>query len=403
MFDQPSLDALAESIRQFGLIQPIVVADLPLPDGTLELMAGERRLRAHIQLGLTEIKCIRMNQTDPWMKEMIQLEENLRRENLTTSEEVEAKLRIHELHQMKYGPADVGEKVIKEQGGWGTVQTADLLNESLGGIRQDLQLAKAIRDDPELAKFANSSGKRAAFKAIKVRQEHAMRAVLADVLSSELPPSGTEGIILGDALTVLATFPDDSFDFCVTDPPYEINFGRLQEQLPFDDTNKLNDLQLIFKELLRVLRIGAHCYVFGAAARQTEMRLMLEGAGLWVCPVPLIWVKDNSYNLRPYYWRGINYEVIWYCAKGYPNSLTRIQQSSTYHFPTPTTRVHPTEKPIELVKQLIEECSQLKERGIDPFLGGGTFTLACKELDRIGVGIEIEKSWWFEAMQRLEG
>ena len=81
-----------------------------------------------------------------------------------------------------------------------------------------------------------------------------------------------------------------------------------------------------------------------------------------------------------------------------------IQKLSTFEHPVlaGSEKVHPAEKPVPLIRWLIENCSQPFERGIDPFLGGGSFTLACKQLGRRAVGIELDKLWWFEAKQRLE-
>jgi DNA modification methylase len=67
------------------------------------------------------------------------------------------------------------------------------------------------------------------------------------------------------------------------------------------------------------------------------------------------------------------------------------------------SKTHPAEKSIEVIKWLIENCSQSKERGIDPFLGSGSFAVACKELDRRCVGIERDNLWWYEALKRVKG
>ena len=82
-FSEESLDELAESIRRHGILQPLSVRR----EGTsYELIAGERRLRAGILAGLTEIPCIIMQMTDQ-ESSMVALVENLQRQDLDFIEE----------------------------------------------------------------------------------------------------------------------------------------------------------------------------------------------------------------------------------------------------------------------------------------------------------------------------
>ena len=83
-FDEESLNSLAESIKQHGLIQPILVR--PIPGGGYMIVAGERRYRACQIAGLTEIPVIIRELTDKETME-IALIENLQRENLNPIEE----------------------------------------------------------------------------------------------------------------------------------------------------------------------------------------------------------------------------------------------------------------------------------------------------------------------------
>ena len=82
-FDQESLDELAQSIRQQGVITPVTVREMP--DGNYQLIAGERRLRASQIAGLTDIPAYIRIATDTQMMEMA-LVENIQRENLNAME-----------------------------------------------------------------------------------------------------------------------------------------------------------------------------------------------------------------------------------------------------------------------------------------------------------------------------
>src|ERR1700744_234097 len=96
-FDEARLKSLAESIRQYGVLQPLVVtrADIELPGGGLqsayELIAGERRLRASKLIGLREVPVvIRVGEQTDHMKLELAIIENLQREDLNSIDRAKA-------------------------------------------------------------------------------------------------------------------------------------------------------------------------------------------------------------------------------------------------------------------------------------------------------------------------
>lgn len=94
-FDEQQIEELAESIRERGLIQPLVVRKV---DGKFELIAGERRLRAIMSLGQTEVRVVVHEATDQEVAELT-LIENLQRADLTPLEEAEQ----YRLLQTRFG------------------------------------------------------------------------------------------------------------------------------------------------------------------------------------------------------------------------------------------------------------------------------------------------------------
>ncbi|OQB24278.1 MAG: Nucleoid occlusion protein [Firmicutes bacterium ADurb.Bin182] len=83
-FDDEGISELAQSIRQVGLIQPLVVRRM---EGGYELVAGERRLRACKSIGMQKVTCIIQNDVYEEDSAMMALIENLQRENLHYLEE----------------------------------------------------------------------------------------------------------------------------------------------------------------------------------------------------------------------------------------------------------------------------------------------------------------------------
>ena len=108
-FDEDSLMELAESIRQFGLLQPILVQD---KKDHYEIIAGERRWRAAKLAGLKEIPVIIKELTDQEVVE-ISLIENIQRENLNPIEEAQAYKRL--LTEFNLKQDEVAERVSKSR------------------------------------------------------------------------------------------------------------------------------------------------------------------------------------------------------------------------------------------------------------------------------------------------
>lgn len=390
-----NIDKLANSISEYGLLQPIVV------DRELNLIAGERRLRAHQLLNRDEIEVNFVDELDGWRKCVMELEENLQRENITYAEECEAKLRLHELYQEKYGKTVEGQK-----GGHRLVDTATLLGEAEGLTKSDIALARAIRNNPSLALKDNKS---AAYKAMRGGEELALRTAIASILAEDSKGQGEVDVkvVLGDALAVLARYPNDSFDFCVTDPPWGVNVDdsvNLEvgwSEVRVDDTRGLGMQEDVFHELYRVLRDGAHLYVFFASMLQEETYEMLVRCGFTVRKIPLVWHKSRSGNIDVTHRFTSCYEPIFFCHKGKPRPFQCPGMEDVFTFSTPTKKVHPTEKPRALIEMLVDNCSVPNEIGVDPFAGSGVFGEACHVLVRRALLIELDPEYYTHCYERV--
>ena len=118
-FDQDRLKDLADSIRQYGVLQPLVVSRIEMirEDGGMsveyELIAGERRLRASKIAGLKEIPVIIRVGDDNMAKLELAIIENLQREDLNAVERARAFMRLVE--EFKFTHAQVGQKVGKSR------------------------------------------------------------------------------------------------------------------------------------------------------------------------------------------------------------------------------------------------------------------------------------------------
>ena len=96
-FDEEKLEALAENIREHGVLQPILVR--PLKSGAYQIVAGERRWRASRMAGLTEIPAY-VKELDDEKTAQIALIENVQREDLTPIEEAQAYRKLMDSYNM---------------------------------------------------------------------------------------------------------------------------------------------------------------------------------------------------------------------------------------------------------------------------------------------------------------
>jgi ParB family chromosome partitioning protein len=115
-FEESRLKSLAESIRQYGVLQPLVVTrtDVERPDGGLqslyELIAGERRLRASKLIGLKEVPVvIRVGEQTDHLKLELALIENLQREDLNSIDRAKSLAQLSDEFGLSH--AEIGAKV----------------------------------------------------------------------------------------------------------------------------------------------------------------------------------------------------------------------------------------------------------------------------------------------------
>jgi DNA modification methylase len=215
-------------------------------------------------------------------------------------------------------------------------------------------------------------------------------------------------IYLGDCREIMCQLPPGSVDLLVTDPPYGVNYQSNYRSEGFEriqgDDGKLN-VEAAMALACRVLRHGGHIYVFGPAR-------------LFHCPVSvtaeLIWDKGNrglGDLAQPW---GTQHERILFAASVMSKAerdqnryglAARLRRGSVLRVNRKhgqAVQNHPTEKPTELLRQLIEASSSMGDIVFDPFLGSGSTLVAAAMEGRQGIGIEIVEKYAAIAARRLE-
>lgn len=176
----------------------------------------------------------------------------------------------------------------------------------------------------------------------------------------------------GDAREVLPAFATESFDLVVTDPPYGVSFasGRRSESFGTIENDGAQDREVVrsvLRECVRLVGQSRHLYVFGPVD-------VLEGLKVGEC-VSLVWDKvANGAGDLTAPWATAHEPITFAVSKhrhageaGRPSPAARLRKGSVLRFTRPTGRKvrHPNEKPVPLLRELIESSS----RGGDIVLG----------------------------------
>src|SRR5690606_700763 len=123
---------------------------------------------------------------------------------------------------------------------------------------------------------------------------------------------------------------------------------------------------------------GTHCYVMTNVLNLSSMIQSAEQAGFKLHNV-LVWRKNNV-TPSQYYMK--NAEYILFLRKGKAKYINNIGTKTVIDVNNVRNKIHPTEKPVELMRILIENSSQVGDTVLDPFAGSGSTLIAGIECGR---------------------
>lgn len=412
-FDPESLMELTESIRERGLLHAPVLRE---EAGKFLLVAGERRIKAIQDLwalgdtlvfnnspipeGL--IPYVTLGQLNPLDAEEAELDENIRRRDLTWQELASVHERLHSLRQRQ------AEKVGKVHS---VADTAlELTGRSDGAyqgtVRKELIVAKHL-DDTEVSKAKSVDE---AFKILK-RKEESRRNVEAAIQVGKTLTVASHTLLNVDCLQWMATCPEGIFDVICTDPPYGMgadNFGDAAGKLTsiehhYDDS--LESWQQLMQEWShlswRVTKLQAHCYICCDFDRFHELKLLMQAAGWYVFRTPIINQKVGSGRVPlPEHGPRRQYEIIMYCIKGkkpvthiYPDVMQTQADQNDGHGAT---------KPIAMYQNLLQRSVRPGDLVLDSFCGSGGIFPAAHSFKCLATGLEISPEYYGLSMKRLQ-
>lgn len=209
------------------------------------------------------------------------------------------------------------------------------------------------------------------------------------------PQDFVNKIICGDSRELIKRIPDKSIDAVITDPPYGLGKKNIMND------NDLSVFYEILPECYRVLKDDSFFITFFSTKYLPDL---------------------FKQNLFTYLW-----QIVLYCPEGKVNSpvgITKymscfvfikgspkiVQRAKDLFVDTPGKMIepdegyieHPTPKPKHFIKELLKMFTKEGELILDPFVGSGSVSLACYQMNRNFIAFEIKKEYCLLAYQRLE-
>ena len=205
----------------------------------------------------------------------------------------------------------------------------------------------------------------------------------------------------GDCFELMKDIPDKSIDLILTDIPYG-KVNRKSNGLRNLDKGNADivdfDMQDMVTEFCRVTK--GSIYVFCSTEQVSEIRKQMVNNGLSTRLV--IWNKTNPSPM--------NGQHIWLssvecCVYGKFRNATFNEhcKGSVLNFSCGRGKIHPTEKPIKLFEYIVSVSSNEGDLVLDPFAGGGTTAIACKNKNRNWILIEKDPEYYKMAEIRIKG
>lgn len=216
-------------------------------------------------------------------------------------------------------------------------------------------------------------------------------------------------IYLWDCLEIMKEIPDGSVDVIITDPPYRVISGWKPNKLKWAPSWILSkndwkifehndiDVNKYARDFFRVLKDSSHCYVMCNMLNLNKFIVEFESAGFYIHNL-LVWEKNNA---TPNKWYMKNCEYILFMKKGKSKFINDCGSKQVHKFTNTKNKLHPTQKPVELMELYITNSSNEWDTILDPFAGSWTTWIACQNTNRNYIMIEKDENYFKIANERL--
>lgn len=401
---QEQIEQIKDSIKEFGFNDPIAI------DENNIVIEGHGRLIAIKELGYKEVPVIKLKHLNEKQKKAYIIAHN----KLTLNTEFDMEVLSKEFEYLKENSENL------ENTGFSLEEIDEIIN--------DYDEQEAYEDDFDI-------------------EEHKPENPITKKGDRWL--LGEHILYCGDSTKekdILKLTDGEIMDLVVTDPPYNVNYGKKAEAInkygyAFTDRKIMNDympeVQFIaflddaFKNLNKVLKQGGAYYIFHASITNMEFEQALR-LNEMKSRQQLIWVKNALVlGRQDYQWMHEPCLYGWKEGAGHYfvndrkqttvieneeidlqkltkkelvsilESIKDEQETTVIRENKPTRSLeHPTMKPIKLIGKLIKNSSLRGQKVIDLFMGSGSALIACEQLGRKSYGIELDPQYVDVAVKR---
>lgn len=407
--DLGDMEDLVASITEKGILQPITVR-ANLEDKGYTLMAGGRRITAAVKAGLTKIPALIRDQSDVADAEIdlreVELLENIHRKDFTWVEQTNLIAEIDRLQKSK-DPS------------WSQNNTAKLLGHKHAmNVSRAIQLSEDLKALPELAQCKTQDE---AIKMVKKAEEKIITAELRR-RQDEVKDTGMRDVLklaennyqVKDALVAMKALPAGAGNLHLieVDPPYGIDLNAQKKQggdlaasyheVPTDEYPQF--LKTVAEETFRIAARDCWMIFWYGPTHHQLVLTTLRAAGWEVDEIPAIWTKPNGQTLAPEVYLARGYEPFFVCRKGRP-ALNNRGRLNVFNFApvAANKKYHPTERPVDLIEEILNTFVGIGARVFIPFLGSGATLRAVYNLGGTGWGYDLNaqyKDFFMLAVQR---
>lgn len=420
-FEPEALQELKNSIEDGQLLHPPVLRR----DGEAWiLVAGERRLKAIEEifaLGgcFTYNGEVYTNDLVPFTNlgelpileaEEAELDENLKRRDLTWQEHAAAVARLHALRGAQKAEAFADSIDIMPQSQT-IADTAEELTGRRDGsyqdtVRKEILVAKHL-DNPAIAKAKSADE---AFKILKKAEEQTRNNALAAHIGLTFSADKHQLFNVNCLEWMADSSNHNQFDVILTDPPYGMGaheFGDAGGKLSgiehhYDDSyDSWKSLMTSWTRLSwAVTKPQAHAYVFCDFDRFHELKALMQAAGWYVFRTPFIVHKLNSGRVPlPDQGPRRQYEILLYAIKG-KKPVTHIYPD-VVAISGDENMSHGAQKPVALFQNLLQRSVRAGDRVLDSFAGTGPIFPAAHTYKCYATGIELTPEYFAMSSKRI--
>lgn len=377
-------DLMVESFKEHGQIQAIVV------DANMRLLAGERRLRAAKLIGWETIRAESRAGDDKIQRLGVELDENAVRKPFTWAEVAKLEKTIFDMR-------------AKKDPSWSLRKQEDYRDVSKTQVGKRIALAEAIELIPEIGLCETQDE---AWKMYKKLEENVvvqqLRNAVPDMVRNA-PQWAKDHYIVSDTFAGMEQLMSGTFDFAEVDPPYGIELDRRKSRnVDIGHTGDYHEVDIdqfprfmktTIEDVYRLLKPNTFAVVWYGMQWHSEIYEWLCDAGFAVNPVPAMWYKGAAgQTAQPDVALASSYEPFWLARKGTPK-MKRQGRSNVFHYAsvTPSKKIHSTEKPLDLLSDILDTILFPGSNILVPFLGSGVTLRAAYRSGHTGLGFDLSQ------------